>query len=58
MWYIVCDLAIFNGSLTLGIAGTPMILPFVQLYDRPPTVGESDVVLGDEDFRGITSGRF
>jgi hypothetical protein len=40
-----------------GVAGAPrvgnapMVLPFEALYNRPPGVTESDLVLSDQDFR-------
>ncbi|KAL4780853.1 hypothetical protein BJX76DRAFT_364024 [Aspergillus varians] len=38
-----------------GTVGAPMILPFATLYDRPPGPGESDIVLGSQDFQDITN---
>jgi hypothetical protein len=36
------------------VVGTPMVLPFATLLDRPPGPGEYDVILDDKDIKSIT----
>jgi hypothetical protein len=41
-----------------GMTGSPMILPFQALYDRPPGPNESDITITAQDFRAFVQSIF